>query len=138
MRYEDTAYSAHGNYGVKYDLAIPLKNTSNRALNVSLSLETPVKSDVKSETMKFSDPPYPQIYFRGTIKVTTAANEPAERVRYFHVVQRYGEMGRPFLTLPIAASHEQTVRVEFFYPPDCTPPQLLTLSTSPAVGSAPN
>ncbi|MFP3422264.1 DUF3370 family protein, partial [Bacillus sp. SIMBA_161] len=45
VRYPDTAYQAHGNYGVEYDLTFQLRNTSTEAREVSLSLATPVKQD---------------------------------------------------------------------------------------------
>ncbi|HEY9785949.1 MAG TPA: DUF3370 domain-containing protein [Candidatus Obscuribacterales bacterium] len=130
VRYKDTAYQANGNYGVKYDLTIPVKNVSDRNLMLNLSLETPVKSDTKSDTVTFYEPPLRQIFFRGTIKISLLS-ESDVKVRYVHIVQRRGEMGEPFFNLPVAAGKEQTVRVEFFYPPDCTPPHLLTLSTAP-------
>lgn len=130
VRYYDTAYQAHGNYGVKYDLVLPLRNTSDRRLKFQLALETPVKSNVKSDVATFFVPPLPQIYFRGTIKVTLESKDNPSTARYFHIVQHSAESGKPFVTLPLTAGAERTVHVEFFYPADCTPPQLLTLSSS--------
>lgn len=130
VRNKDTAYQAHGNYGVKYDLVFPLKNDSDRRLNLCMSLESPIKSDVKSESVTFLVPPSRFICFRGTIKVSLESKDGTSRIKYRHIVQRRGELGKPFLTVPFEAGQEQSVRLEFFYPPDCTPPHLLTLSTS--------
>jgi hypothetical protein len=129
VRNDDTAYEADGNYGVKYDLALPLKNPYSRDLKLYLSLETPMKSEVKSNKVPFVEPPYGQIFFRGTIKITVKSNNGTDSISYFHLVQHYGESGSPFLTLPFAPGQEESVHIEFFYPPDCTPPHLLTLST---------
>jgi len=130
VRYDDSAYKGHGNYAVRYDLVLPLKNTSNRALKLRLFLETPIKSDIKSDVVRFFDPPYKQVVFRGTIKVTTRSKEGQNSLDYFHLVQRYAEAADPFFVLQFAPRQEQTVRVEFIYPPDCTPPQLLTISSA--------
>lgn len=129
VRNKDTAFQAHGNYGVKYDLLFPLKNDSNRRLNLYMSLESPIKSNVKSESVKFLVPPARFTCFRGTIKVSLDSKDGTSRVKYRHIVQRRGEMGKPFFAVPFQPGQEQSVRLEFFYPPDCTPPHLLTLST---------
>jgi hypothetical protein len=44
-RYRDTAYEAHGNYGVHYNLIVPLHNTAQKPQTVAVSLETPLKED---------------------------------------------------------------------------------------------
>jgi hypothetical protein len=41
-RYPDTAYEAHGNYGVHYNLSLPLYNATKKPQTVAVSLETPV------------------------------------------------------------------------------------------------
>ncbi|MBX9694881.1 MAG: DUF3370 domain-containing protein, partial [Cyanobacteria bacterium] len=131
VRNADTAYAAHGNYGVKYDLVFPLKNLSGRKMRLNFSLETPIKSDVKSAEATFSSPPFDNVHFRGTIKAAAKGSQDTpDETKYFHIVQRRGEMGIPFLSLPMKPEEEATVHVEFFYPPDCTPPQFLTLSTA--------
>ena len=123
-----TAYEAHGNYGVRYDLTMPLKNCSQATRSVSLALETPIKSNIKSERVMFVSPPHSDVYFRGTLKVTTGTGDATGSIKFYHIVQRRGEKGQPFITLPLAPGQEQTVRIEFYYPPDCTPPHLLTVS----------
>lgn len=128
VRYEDTAYQAHGNYGVKYDLTFPLKNTSERALRFKLTFETPMKSDAKKDSVTFYDPIYPNVFFRGTIKVTSGSGK--KNTHYTHLVEHRAETVSPLLDEVIAKGETRIVRVELIYPPDCTPPQMLTLSTS--------
>lgn len=48
-RYPDTAYESHGNYGVLYNLSIPLINSTKEAQTVTLSLATPLKEDKLSQ-----------------------------------------------------------------------------------------
>lgn len=126
VRYEDTAYQAHGNYGVKYDLTFPLKNTSEHDLRFELAFETPIKSDLRKETVTFNDPVYPNVFFRGTVKVTSGK----KTIHYKHLVEHRGETVSPLLSEVLPKGKTRIVRVELIYPPDCTPPQLLTLSTS--------
>ncbi|MDZ4835184.1 MAG: DUF3370 domain-containing protein [Candidatus Melainabacteria bacterium] len=128
VRYEDTAYQAHGNYGVKYDLTFPLKNTSDRDLKFKLVFETPIKSDAKKDQVTFYEPYYNNVFFRGTIKVSTGSGKKA--AHYKHLVEHRGESVTPLLTEVLSRGETRIVRVELLYPPDCTPPQLLTLSTS--------
>ncbi|MFN7298422.1 MAG: DUF3370 domain-containing protein, partial [Pseudanabaena sp.] len=45
VRYPDTAYSAHGNYGVQYNLTLPLHNPTNETKTVTLSFQNPIKYD---------------------------------------------------------------------------------------------
>jgi len=44
-------------------------------------------------------------------------------------VQRRGEQGSPLVELDIAPGTRRLVSVDFLYPPDATPPQVLTVST---------
>src|SRR5919199_258481 len=39
--YPDTAYEAHGNYGVEYNLSLPLYNPTDKPQTVALTIETP-------------------------------------------------------------------------------------------------
>ncbi len=128
VRYGDTAYQAHGNYGVKYDLTFPLKNTSDRDLRFKLTFETPIKSDAKQESVTFYDPCYPNVFFRGTVKVRAGSGKKA--THYTHLVEHRGESVTPLLSEVLSRGEKRTVRVELLYPPDCTPPQMLTISTS--------
>lgn len=45
VRYPDTAYRAHGNYGVQYSLTLPLYNNTQNQQTVTVSMQTPIKED---------------------------------------------------------------------------------------------
>jgi len=127
VRNRGTAYQAHGNYGIKYDLTFPLKNTSDRDLKVSLTMETPVKTDEKKDTVTFISPTPKNVWYRGTIKVSTGGSK---NTHYVHIVEHRAETLKPIFTQVVKKGDTCKLRVELLYPPDCTPPQLLTLSTS--------
>lgn len=144
VRYPDTAYAGHGNYGVKYELNLSFAGNGSRHSTVSLTLENPLKSDQKNPVV-FLKPAAPQVFFRGTIKATFddrfsttewsgekwKVNEQPTTVQYFHYVLHRGERAEPFLTFDLNPSDlHKAVKVELYYPPDATPPQLLTITTA--------
>ncbi|WP_088239518.1 DUF3370 domain-containing protein [Calothrix rhizosoleniae] len=130
VRYPDTAYSAHGNYGIQYNLQLPLYNKSKVSQRVTVSIQTPVKEDRLSQRgLRFFSTPVPQVFFRGTIRLRYKNDRGQRQTRYVHLVQRRGEPGKPLATLNIPASDRRLVEVDFLYPPDATPPQVLTVST---------
>jgi hypothetical protein len=45
------------------------------------------------------------------------------------LVQRRGQMSEPLVTLKMPPSNQRLVQVDFLYPPDSTPPQVLTIRT---------
>jgi hypothetical protein len=49
--------------------------------------------------------------------------------KFVHLVQKRGEMGQPLVLLNIKPGNNSLVQVDFIYPPDATPPQVLTVST---------
>ena len=51
------------------------------------------------------------------------------RAEYIHLVQRRGQVGPPLVELTLEPGEERSVEVQFLYPPDATPPQVLTLTT---------
>ncbi|MBE9203081.1 DUF3370 domain-containing protein [Synechocystis salina LEGE 06099] len=128
-RYPDTAYLAHGNYGVHYQLQLPLKNITNSRQSVSLTLQTPIKQDQYNDRLFFIRQPTGQVFFRGTVRVsyTDSQNQPQER--FFHLTQRRGEMSNPLITLNMEPGEQRQVTVDLMYPPDATPPQVLTVKT---------
>jgi Protein of unknown function (DUF3370) len=129
-RYPDTAYRAHGNYGITYNLTIPLANLSNQPQQVALSLQTPLKENQLSrQGLRFLNPPAPQVFFRGSVRVQYADTQGQNQVRYLHLVQRRGQQGEPLVQLTLPPNSRQSVQVEFVYPPDATPPQVLTIQT---------
>lgn len=128
-RYPDTAYQAHGNYGVKYNLTLPLYNPTNQTRLVSVAIETPVKSDKADSGLTFMEPLPPQVFFRGTVRLRFQDDQGTPRTRYVHLVQQRGQQGEPLATLAIRPGDIRLVQVELLYPPDATPPQVLTVRT---------
>lgn len=129
-RYPDTAYQAHGNYGVEYSLTLPLKNTTSQDQIVEVALETPIKEDDPPKAgLRFFEPPESRIFFRGTVRIRYQDENNRRLTQYVHVVQRRGEEGEPLLSLNLGRGEKRLVEVEFLYPPDATPPQVLTIRT---------
>lgn len=57
VRYPDTAYQAHGNYGIEYDLVLPLHNATPQPQTVTIALQTPIKEDeLSTDGLRFFDP----------------------------------------------------------------------------------
>lgn len=128
-RYEDTAYFAHSNYGVEYNLTLPLKNTTNQPQTVTVSMQTPLKDEGGKDLLLFLNPRVDQIFFRGTVKVSYEDDAGQSQTRYVHLVQRRGQPGEPLITLNLPPGTSREVKVSLVYPPDSTPPQVLTVKT---------
>ncbi|MBD2519013.1 DUF3370 family protein [Nostoc sp. FACHB-973] len=128
-RYPDTAYFAHSNYGVEYNLTLPLRNITNQTQTVTVSIQTPVKDEGGTDRLLFLKPGVEQIFFRGTVRVRYIDDNGVEKTRYVHLVQRRGQTGEPLATLKMLAGGKREVQVDFLYPPDSTPPQVLTVRT---------
>jgi hypothetical protein len=130
VRYPDTAYEAHGNYGIQYDLSLPLSNPTAQARTVTIALQTPIKEDTLSQNgLRFFEPPPSQTFFRGTVRVRYSDDQGKQQTRYIHLVQQRGQQGEPLATLNMPAGDRRLVEFSFLYPPDSTPPQVLTIST---------
>jgi Protein of unknown function (DUF3370) len=127
VRYDDTAYLANGNYGIQYNLSLPLHNSSNETQRITLSLETPLKQDMSREQVLFMNPPEPKIFFRGTVRLRYEDDTKQIQTRYVHVVQRRGQRGEPLVTLNLKPGELRSIAVDLIYPPDATPPQLITI-----------
>jgi len=129
VRYPDTAYFAHGNYGVHYSLTLPLVNPTRETQTVALTFQTPIKEDQLRQGLRFFEPPAKQVFFRGTVRVRYNDDAGSPQTRYLHLVQRRGQMSEPLVTLKMPPSNQRLVQVDFLYPPDSTPPQVLTIRT---------
>ncbi len=127
VRYPDTAYLANGNYGIQYNLTLPLKNTTNQLQTVALVVETPLKEDKSQNEVLFLSTPDSRIFFRGTVRLRYRDDTGLSQTRYIHLVQRRGQQGQPLITLNLKPSAQRSVEVDFLYPPDATPPQILTI-----------
>jgi len=128
-RYADTAYRAHGNYGVHYKIRMPLRNETDRPQRIALSLQTPLQDETLKHGLRFLRNPADRIFFRGTVRVQYETDNGQQQTRYIHVVQRQGEEGEPLLRLALPPNAQRDVTVELIYPPDATPPQVLTVET---------
>jgi hypothetical protein len=138
--YPGTAWAAHGNYGVEYDLSIPLRNDTPKPVALQLALESPLKGDAAAGGLRFhSSPGNRPVMFRGTVEVTGLDGEPAPSGapgrpagrRSFHLVQRAGEPGPALGTVSLAPGASRQLQVRLIYPADATPPQVLSLLPVP-------
>ncbi|MBD1937263.1 DUF3370 domain-containing protein [Microcoleus sp. FACHB-68] len=130
VRYPDTAYEAHGNYAVEYNLTLPLYNPTNQQKTVTLTLETPLKEDRLSKAgLRFRKPSQDFPFFRGTVRLSYKDEAGKPVTRYVHLWHKTGQVLEPLLTLTMPANSRNNLRVDLIYPPDSTPPQVLTLKT---------
>ncbi|MDV3350237.1 DUF3370 domain-containing protein [Leptothoe sp. LEGE 181152] len=130
VRYGDTAYQAHGNYGVEYTLAFPLQNSTDSHQTVTIALETPIKEDTLSTAgLQFFETPPNRTFFRGPVQVRYRDDDNLPRIRNFHLVQLRGQQAEPLTTLTLAPQEKRRVDIILRYPPDATPPQVITIQT---------
>ncbi|MEK7434878.1 MAG: DUF3370 domain-containing protein [Cyanobacteriota bacterium] len=123
-RYDDTAYQSHANYGVTYDLEIPLYNDSRDLKEVFLSFDTPIRMQENKEQkeLSFFEKPPEKICFRGDIKVQYDNIE-----KYYHIVQRFGEKGSPLFSAILKSGESKKVKISYVYPADATAPHVLSI-----------
>lgn len=129
VRYPDTAYLAHGNYGIEYNLTLPLYNPTDSNKTVSIALQTPVKTDDINTGLRFLQPPARQVFFRGTVRIKYNDDMGLPQTRFVHLVQRRGQQGEALVVLNMKAGDRRLVQIDFLYPPDATPPQVLTIKS---------
>ncbi|WP_413172952.1 DUF3370 domain-containing protein [Anabaena azotica] len=130
VRYPDTAYRAHGNYGIQYSLKLPLYNNTQSQQKVSVLVQTPIKEDQLSKSgLRFFTTPARQVFFRGTVRIRYPDNQGQPKTEFVHLVQTRGEPGQPLALLNMKPGDRSLVEVDFLYPPDASPPQVLTVST---------
>lgn len=130
-RYDGTAYQAHGNYGVTYDLRIPLDNPSQtpRTFNLSLSHPTRVVGDRPASAAVYVNPPNRPVMFRGPVRVEWFDEAGLKQVRFVHLVIQHGQVMPPFVSLEVPARTRYDVMLTLLFPADATPPQLLSISS---------
>ena len=139
--YGGTAWAAHGNYGVEYQLQIPLRNDTSAPVTLALAFESPLKRDLAEGGLRFAAgaPGTGPVVFRGTVEVGglspgDGSRSQADRLsaavlgpQAFHLVQRAGERGPALGVVRLAPGASRLVRVRLIYPADATPPQVLSL-----------
>lgn len=128
-RYADTAYLANGNYGIEYSLTLPLHNAQKTTQTVAIALQTPLKEEQIEGGLLFFDQPPQRIFFRGPVRVRYNDDQNRPQTRFVHIVQRRGQRGEPLVKLTLPPDARRLVHVDFLYPPDATPPQVLTVET---------
>ena len=124
-----TAWAAHGNYGVEYDLQLPLKNTGSQLRTVAIALESPFKDGSTSSVLRFQKPPQRAVMFRGPVEVRgldRSDGTPGGRHRV-HLVLRQGQEATPLGQVTLKPGAKRLVRVRLIYPADATPPQVLSV-----------
>ncbi len=126
-RYPDTAYRAHGNYGVRYNLKLPLYNNRGTDQTIALKFQTPLRDEELVQGLRFRRPPENRVFFRGTVRLKFRNQMGIERTHYVHLVQRRGQESDPLLRLTIPAEARQDLEIDLVYPPDATPPQVITV-----------
>ncbi|QNI41785.1 DUF3370 domain-containing protein [Synechococcus sp. A15-28] len=127
--YPGTAWAAHGNYGVEYDLTLPLKNSGAAAQTLSLALESPLKTDQASDALRFRSSLSGPVMFRGPVEVVgldDADGSPYGR-QTVHLVLRQGQEGASLGQVTLKPGEARDVRIRLIYPADATPPQVLTV-----------
>jgi hypothetical protein len=129
VRYPDTAYRAHGNYGVHYSLTLPLANNTGKFQTVTLAIQTPLKQENENNGLRFLEPPDQQVFFRGTVQISYKDDQGVSQTRYVYLEQRRGQQGEPLVRLNMPRGDRRLVKLNFLYPPDATPPQVLTVRT---------
>ena len=135
-----TAWAAHGNYGVEYDLTLPLRNPERSSRTVAIALESPDKRGSSNGKLQFKPGNSGPVMFRGTIEITglDGANGRAMGRRRFHLVLRRGQEGPQLGTVSLAPGESRRVRVRLVYPADATPPQVLTVLPVKQSNSSPD
>jgi hypothetical protein len=130
VRYPDTAYEAHGNYGILYDLTLPITNASDQPARVSVTLQSPIKNASTASQLTFYETPPEHVFFRGSVRFQFIDDNGKHQDQYIHLVEKQGMQMPPLITLTLGPHEIRSVEVSFLYPPDATPPQVLTLSSS--------
>ena len=130
VRYPDTAYESHGNYCVEYNLSLPLYNPTDQPQTVALTIETPLKEDKLSRGgLLFQKPPRDFPFLRGSVRLRYKDEQGQENTRYVHLWHRTGQVLEPLETILLPPGSRKSMQIDFIYPPDSTPPQVLTVRT---------
>lgn len=119
-RYDDTAYSAHGNYCVDYKVTFNVRNRDYIKRKVYVTLDCPLKTDLNE--VKYAEQPEKAVFYRGSVKLSTDSYK-----RFYHLVLHKGQKLEPLDSFEIEPGEKKTFTVELLYPPDATPPQLLSV-----------
>lgn len=128
-RYGDSAHQNHGNYGVRYNLDIPLHNDTPQFASYALGLSQPAAMNGSAQNAEFLYlyPPNKPIVYRGSVSLKWRDEyNQVQRVTR-HLTMRHGEDLTPISTVTVPPGTHYDLKLSLYYPPDATPPQLLTL-----------
>ena len=128
-RYADTAYHAHGNYGVTYRLSVPLANKTDQPRRFTFTLSSPAKVEgqLLEAKLTYLNPPNRPVMFRGPVELSWTARNGQKQTRRTHVVVQHGQQMPPFATVEVPPYATYDATITLLYPADATPPQLLTI-----------
>ena len=127
--YPGTAWAAHGNYGVEYDLTLPLLNRGSDLQKLVVAVESPLKTDRAIGGLQFRSESKGPVMFRGPVEVK-GLNDTRGRAmgrQIVHLVLRQGQEGPPLGELSLRPGERKDVRIRLIYPADATPPQVITV-----------
>ena len=124
-RYDDTAYSAHGNYCLRYLVTASIRNDDIVPRRVTFTFDCPIKSD--QNEVVYQPGASKSMFFRGSLKLKSETYE-----KYFHLTMHKGDKLPPLESFTIAPRETRDFEVELYYPPDATPPQMLTIAAPQA------
>lgn len=77
----------------------------------------------------FRQPPWDFPYFRSTVRLQYHDERSVENTKYLHLWHRRRQTVEPLLTLKLKPQETRLVRLDFRYPPDAKPPQVVTIRT---------
>ncbi len=75
----------------------------------------------------FQKPPRDFPFFRGSVRLRYQDEQGQDKTRYVHLWHRTGQVLEPLETLVLEPGSRKPVQIDFIYPPDSTPPQVLTV-----------
>ncbi len=79
--------------------------------------------------MRFRKPSLDFPFFRGTVRLKYTDDQGKSQTRYVHLWHRTAQVLDPLVKLKMPANTRRMVQVDLIYPPDSTPPQVLTVKT---------
>jgi hypothetical protein len=119
LRYPTSAVRSHANYGVEYDLTVPLENRSDRPQRVRFYMDSPTAGNA--------------VFFRSFRGLLAFDDPKTGRTSYVHAGQQPKERGTtPLHEVVVPPGVTREVRVRLVYPADATPPHVLRVASAPA------
>lgn len=128
-RYMDSPLQSHSNYGVRYELDIPLHNTTGQFQTYSLALNHPANMPAsgKSAELQYLFPPNKPVVFRGSVRLRWVDEYNQQQDNLNHLVLRHGQQSAPLAMLTVPPGTKYDLKLSLIYPADATPPQILTI-----------